>query len=262
MNIKLNQPHLSIKKLSSVDLPDFTVLIGRNGVGKTHLLEAIKAGHVSIQGIQTSEIEKYDIRSFQPTESEETAWGGAAFAQGTAEKYFSTSSDSALVNIAERVFLESFDELNPNDGFESRKQFAESIRRDIAKMPDFFLFPHMAANKALSNYFQKIRNQVINRLGPRDKRNQDRGSRRESFGNDQAILVSMAMKLSKKLPHEIDRNDILKVAHYEGDIIANTLSHVFTRYKVEQYSWAHTEGEGVQASFNFKNLMAKYLAGC
>ena len=256
MKIELNRSHLSIKELATVDLPDFTVLIGRNGVGKTHLLEAIKAGHASIPGIQTSEIEKYDICSFQPKESEGTGWDGANFAQRTVEKYFSTSPDSALVNIAERVFLENFDELNPDDGFESRKQFAEAIRREISKMPDFDLFPRMRANKALFTYSQKIWDQVISRLNPPGKPSLEP---RSSFDNNQAILVSMAMKLSKKLPHEIDRNDILNAAHYDGDTVANTLSHVFTRYKVEQYSWAHTEGEGVQDSFNFKNLMAKYL---
>ena len=56
MKIKLNQPHLSIKKLATVDFPDFTALIGRNGVGKTHLLEAIKSGRASISGIPIPEI--------------------------------------------------------------------------------------------------------------------------------------------------------------------------------------------------------------
>ena len=90
MKIELNQPHLSIKKLATVDVPDFTVLIGRNGVGKTHLLEAIKSGRASISGIPISEIEKYDIQSFQPTESEQAGWDGVTFAQKTVEKYFST----------------------------------------------------------------------------------------------------------------------------------------------------------------------------
>ena len=53
----------------------------------------------------------------------------------------------------------------------------------------------------------------------------------------------MAMRLARKLPHEIDRSDILRAAHYEGDTIANTLSQAFTRYKAEQYSWAITESE-------------------
>ena len=253
MKIELNQPHLSIKKLATVDLPDFTVLIGRNGVGKTHLLEAIKSGRASISGIPISEIEKYDIQSFQPTESEKAGWDGVTFAQRTVEKYFSTPSDSAPVDIAKRVFLESLDKLNPGDGFESREQFEEAIRREISKIPDFGLFSMMKSNNALSGYSQKIFGQVINPLIRRS------GTQEASFGHDSAKLVSMAMKLSEKLPHEIDRNDILKAAHYEGGTVANTLSHVFTRYKVEQYSWAHTKGEEDGQQDNFKNLMANYL---
>ena len=100
--------------------------------------------------------------------------------------------------------------MNPDDGFESRKQFAEAIRREISKMPDFDLFPRMRANKALFTYSQKIWDQVISRLNPPGKPSLEP---RSSFDNNQAILVSMAMKLSKKLPHEIDRNDILNAAH-------------------------------------------------
>ena len=66
----------------------------------------------SISGIPISEIEKYNIQSFQPTESEQAGWDGVTFAQKTVEKYFSTPSDSAPVNIAKRVFLESLGKLS------------------------------------------------------------------------------------------------------------------------------------------------------
>ena len=148
MKIELNQPHLSIKKLATVDVPDFTVLIGRNGVGKTHLLEAIKSGRASISGIPISEIETYDIQSFQPTESEQAGWDGVTFAQKTVEKYFSTPSDSAPVNIAKRVFLESLGKLNPGDGSDSRKQFEEAIRRKNSKIPDFDLLSQHGGSQA------------------------------------------------------------------------------------------------------------------
>ena len=51
------------------------------------------------------------------------------------------------------------------------------------------------------------------------------------------------MKLTGTFPHELLRDDILRAAHYEGTTIANQVSQAFTRYKVEQYSWAHTHGE-------------------
>lgn len=44
--IKSIQKYLSIEGLLETDLPDFTVLIGKNGSGKTHLLKAIQNGSV------------------------------------------------------------------------------------------------------------------------------------------------------------------------------------------------------------------------
>ena len=45
MRVTLRNPYLSIKQMDEFDLPHFAVLIGRNGVGKTHLLTAIAQGH-------------------------------------------------------------------------------------------------------------------------------------------------------------------------------------------------------------------------
>ncbi|GJE03588.1 AAA family ATPase [Methylobacterium isbiliense] len=42
MKIKCIHEHLSIKKFETIDLPDLTVLIGVNGSGKSHLLQAIE----------------------------------------------------------------------------------------------------------------------------------------------------------------------------------------------------------------------------
>ena len=64
------------------------------------------------------------------------------------------------------------------------------------------------------------------------------------------------MKLSRKLPHELCREDVLRAAHYEGDIIGNQLSQIVARYKAEQYAWAHTESEESEKSV--KRLMKEY----
>jgi predicted ATPase len=45
------KPHRSIIVLPKVDLPDFAVITGINGSGKSHLLEAIKQGAVKVDGI-------------------------------------------------------------------------------------------------------------------------------------------------------------------------------------------------------------------
>ena len=64
------------------------------------------------------------------------------------------------------------------------------------------------------------------------------------------------MKLSNKLPHELDRSDIHRAANYEGGTIRNQLSQLFTRYKVDQYYWAATKGQTSDKSF--RALMREY----
>ena len=56
MKLKQNQQYLSITNFAPVELPDFTVLTGGNGAGKTHLLEAISKGNVVVDGINVSRI--------------------------------------------------------------------------------------------------------------------------------------------------------------------------------------------------------------
>jgi recombinational DNA repair ATPase RecF len=41
MRIQIRAPHKSIPRETNFDLPDFCILTGINGSGKTHLLEAI-----------------------------------------------------------------------------------------------------------------------------------------------------------------------------------------------------------------------------
>ena len=64
------------------------------------------------------------------------------------------------------------------------------------------------------------------------------------------------MKQSGKLPHELTRDDIMRASHIEGEILSNSISAVFTSYKVDQYIWAHTRIESEHARFD--DLVAEY----
>lgn len=48
MKLTLKSSYLSIKSFPEVELPHLTVLTGLNGSGKTHLLRAIKEGHIAV----------------------------------------------------------------------------------------------------------------------------------------------------------------------------------------------------------------------
>lgn len=57
MKLELNTPYKSLAPFEK-DLPDFVVLTGVNGAGKTHLLEAIKDRHLSIKNNSPHAIQK------------------------------------------------------------------------------------------------------------------------------------------------------------------------------------------------------------
>ena len=56
MRIELRQPYKSIESLKTEELPNFAVLIGRNGAGKTQLLAALKEGHAVMHSISVTDI--------------------------------------------------------------------------------------------------------------------------------------------------------------------------------------------------------------
>src|SRR2546430_1713718 len=46
MRLTFIRPHLSITAFPDIDLPRLTIVLGINGVGKSHLLEAIAKGNI------------------------------------------------------------------------------------------------------------------------------------------------------------------------------------------------------------------------
>ena len=81
MQLTLARPHKSVLSLDPVELPDFAVLIGRNGVGKTHPLEALKEGAAVASDIPASEVEMYDFATFSPGNSASVSYPGGHFAR-------------------------------------------------------------------------------------------------------------------------------------------------------------------------------------
>ncbi|EZP64207.1 AAA family ATPase [Pseudomonas sp. RIT357] len=52
MKLNFERPFKSIRSLDALELPDFTVITGTNGAGKSHLLNALTEGTISIEGIE------------------------------------------------------------------------------------------------------------------------------------------------------------------------------------------------------------------
>lgn len=74
MKLKLKAPFKSINKVPlDLDLPDFVVLTGVNGSGKSHLLEAIKDGQIVLVGndeISHANTRYFDFTTLVPSDSE------------------------------------------------------------------------------------------------------------------------------------------------------------------------------------------------
>ena len=64
MQLKYLKTHISISSLTADPLPDFAVITGLNGSGKTHLLKAILSGSVQIEGVSTAEIVYFNYGNF------------------------------------------------------------------------------------------------------------------------------------------------------------------------------------------------------
>ena len=257
MRLVLKHPYLSIKNLKECELPEFSVIVGRNGVGKTQLIDAIKENHIAVSEIPNSAIEKYDLNTFRPSDAGVGHWASATFPESTVSKYFSPSPEGSLVEISKRVFDETLERFSFGHDPEAIRTFKNSIRQEIRNLPDFATFKKMGGDEAVVAYSVSIIERIFEQLRKKDKQNKSsRSNRRESTGNDPAILVSLALKLNNKLPHELIRDDVLRASYYEGGTIINQISQIFTRYKVEQYSWALNQSAISEKSV--KSLMLRY----
>ena len=257
MKIDLRNPRPPIAKLTTDELPDFAVLIGRNGAGKTQLLEALAAGWAEISGIDVNEIEKYDMVDFRPSNTSEANRGTNQFAQMTVDAYLlSPPGGQPLNKSAAAIFDQCANEIECCSGVQAREAFERNLRHEIRQTPDFAVF---AAGDQESPYKQTLYKQVLARLKRGNAARQHKRSSNQpqyTFDGNQAALLSAAMKLTGRLPHELTRQDIVRASHSEGDTISNSISAVFAAYKFDQYMSAHKRIETER--IDFPELIADY----
>jgi predicted ATPase len=65
MRLQFRSQFLSIEPFDDVDIPDFMVLTGVNGSGKSHLLEAIEKRHVVLSGMEQSHVVRFNYETFK-----------------------------------------------------------------------------------------------------------------------------------------------------------------------------------------------------
>lgn len=65
MQLQFKSKHISVEQFNPVNIPDFVVLTGVNGSGKSHLLDAIDKRHVSITGMEQAHIVLFNYETFK-----------------------------------------------------------------------------------------------------------------------------------------------------------------------------------------------------
>jgi energy-coupling factor transporter ATP-binding protein EcfA2 len=68
MRFTFQTDYRSIKHLPCSELPDFSVLTGENGAGKTHFLKAVEGGQIVVEGVPTNKIQYYNWTTLAPAE--------------------------------------------------------------------------------------------------------------------------------------------------------------------------------------------------
>ncbi len=79
MKLFMGEPYKSISTFEEIELPDFVLVTGANGVGKSHLLEAIYQKHIHIEHeLDTETILHYPPQSLLPKSSEQIIVTGSS----------------------------------------------------------------------------------------------------------------------------------------------------------------------------------------
>ena len=236
MRIELRQPYKSIATLATEDLPDLAVLIGRNGAGKTQLLEALNEGRAEIPGIVRNEIELHNLSSFHPPNTSRADRNVYQFALNTTDAYLlSQSGRPAPIETAAAIFNGAVSDIEQNSGADERDEFVRRLKLEIRGTSDFAVF---GGDNKDSPYKQALYQQVLDPLS-RDQGGRSSNRSINSFNGNSAALLSTAMKLAGKLPHELTRTDIMRAALCEGDTLSNSISEAFAAYKIDQSTWAY-----------------------
>ena len=228
IEIILNQQHLAIETLVCSELPDFAVLTGRNGAGKTQLLQALLSGHAVVPGLSLHEIDFYDMASFRIPNNATGNRQANQFARTTAHDYLEGDRGPPPIAIAADIFEHHTARIEQENGANERDEFVRNLRERINRTPDFNVFPTAPAPGS-DSYDQSLHERVMARMVRRsDSRRTTRQSRVNSFNENPAALLSMAMKRAGKLPHELAHEDILGASHYEGSTPAGRRSSPIT----------------------------------
>ncbi len=111
MKLVFKEKYLSIDQFNDVEIPDFSVVTGVNGSGKSHLLQSIERKKVQIEGMESASVVFFNYETFKlENESAFTAHEIAAEREG-AWNYFDQQIKAPIASWRESYLLEFYTDL-------------------------------------------------------------------------------------------------------------------------------------------------------
>lgn len=224
MELTFASKYLSIKKFDPTDLPDFTVLTGLNGSGKTHLLKAIEGGNISLKEIGLDDMLYQDIASFRLQKQEELV--AEQISEQTNKAWLFLTKEQKFqsgiwTEISQQVFHEVFGNTNYQTDPSSLSFWGSEDDPD----------EEMAKLKV--KYENLIEEKIF----------QDRAFRGKNQGH---AAIEEAIRNCGRPLHSVTREEFEN--HYlpfgQGEnLFSASLGILFTQYRSRQYLWVHDQFE-------------------
>lgn len=244
-SLRFQRPHLSITELETRALPDFTILTGVNGSGKSHLLQAIENRSVGIDGLTNPRIVHFNAETFRlDNEPQFTAQ------QIEQERYTAWDQLNKLNNVNVRQNL-----INLRQQSKGALSKAEGIAQ-AKGIPIWNLkstdFDDDAIYAKLREYKENVKNFFANQSNLK--------------GNQIAQSVYIALKKLEKGLDEVGQEDFTR--NYEPHNLKNdflpihlgkVFADYFSRYEANQYSnFRNKEYEESRYCLTEEEFIAKY----
>lgn len=219
MRLTFVKPHKSINSFPETDLPDFVILTGVNGAGKTHLVEAIENGSIQIDNLvhnpQTRPIRLFNWTNLVPKDS-----GAYAPYQVTQEKYGLWSEISQHIQASTPQLFNVLQQYNKSDIVKTN--ITKILRMTEEEFIKTGITPEEAKQifQAIQNTGSDVNKNVVNRFTQNDP-NRHR-------------LVNLLTQKNHKDLIDLDEDEFYKnfpSSWIPGDMFQQSFSRLFAGYQ-------------------------------
>lgn len=249
MKVSFSKDFNSIGQFKDIDLPDFTVLTGLNGSGKTHLMKAIKAGAVTIDSVPIHEVAYYTYHDFIVPKPEVLNSQQIKSHRNQTWQYFNGEVGNPKINWKRRL-LKLYEQYFLVGTGESRIDLLENALKEGVSIWEISKKPSLVSEdifKKVSEYLVAVKEQVF----------ADKNFRKIPYF---LSLIKALRKMSRSL-HLMDEEDFKELfvpSTKSSNHLASSLGVIFTKYKANQFLWASRQWDSGDTSKSKIELYEEY----